>query len=128
MQWMGKSRCSGRHPQVLIGIVVASLLVMVGFQAQAGIKAVSKTSRYERLQVTEQGRAPFSPHRQDCTDSVDHSSHLCGANATMRADTLFTLGLFDGDDRQGTGRVAVSRHTPRDFSNAAPRAPPRTIW
>ena len=33
MPWMEKSRSSRRHPQVLIGLVVASLLVMIGFQA-----------------------------------------------------------------------------------------------
>lgn len=127
MSWMETCPQSRRHPQVLIGLVVASLLVMVGFQAPSGIKPLSKTSRLERLQTVETGKS-FSPVETECDSGSDHG---CGASL---AGPVFAAGGL----RQTVMRVLAESgsaitsvaHAPqafRDFASVVPRAPPRLM-
>lgn len=128
MQWMEKCRCSARHPQVLIGIVVASLLIMVGFQTPSSIKAVSKTNRLERLQTADLSRNPLSPHRQDCTDGLGNDCKTSPVNSPISVEPHFANDFSFDEVGPAIVAVAVTLHVSRDFSGAAPRAPPRTIW
>ncbi|WP_323572050.1 hypothetical protein [Rhizobium sp. 28DA2] len=72
---------------MLIGLVVASLLVIIGFQAPSGIKAISKTSRLERLQTADLSHSP-SLRDKDCTTGDDH-----GCKARNGASGLRPVGF-----------------------------------
>ncbi|AKC06221.1 hypothetical protein At15955_01400 [Agrobacterium tumefaciens] len=124
---MEKCRCSRRHPQVLIGLVVASLLVIIGFQAPSGIKAISKTSRLERLQTADLSHSP-SLRDKDCTTGDDHGCKAHnGAPGLRPVGFPSTILRIVADAKPAVTPVAIAPQTFRDFANVVPRAPPHII-
>ena len=127
MLWMDTCRSSRRHPQVLIGLVVASLLVIIGLQAPSGVKAISKTSRLERLQTADLSLFP-SLRDKDCTTGDDH-----GCKASNGASGLHTFGFAStvlrmvADAKPAVTPVALVPQAFRDFASVVPRAPPHII-
>ena len=124
MLWMEKCRRSRRHPQVLIGIMVASLLVMIGFQAPSGIKTLSKTSRLERLETVDLSRS-FTLGDRDCDSGCkagDTSSGLRPGNFPSPALRIAV------DAGPAVASVAVAPQAFRDFASVVPRAPPHIIY
>jgi hypothetical protein len=125
---MEKGRSSRRHPQVLIGLVVASLLVMIGFQAPSGVKALSKASRLERLQTVDLSRS-LSLRDKDCDSGNDYT---CRSSDTGRG---FQHGEFPSPALSITENtetslvaVAVVPQSFRDFASVVPRAPPHIMY
>lgn len=124
MLWMEKSRCSRRHPQVLIGIMVASLLVIIGFQAPSGIKSLAKTSRLERLQVADLSRSLASGDK-DC----DSGCKAGDVGSAPRAANFPSPALpIVADAGPAVTPVAIAPQAFRDFASVVPRAPPRLIY
>ncbi|CDN95973.1 hypothetical protein BN949_05146 [Agrobacterium tumefaciens] len=128
MLWMEKCRCSGRHPQVLIGLVVASLLVMIGFQSPSGVKAVSKASRLERLQTVDLGRS-LSLRDKECTNGDDFGCKAGEAGSGFRPSDFASSTLrITAEVRPAVTPVAVVPQAFRDFASVVPRAPPHIIY
>ena len=128
MQWMEKGRSSRRHPQVLIGLVVASLLVMIGFQAPSGIKPLTKSSRLERMQTVDLGRSPSLRDKQ--CDSDSNFGCRAGHSIAGFDQTAFPLPVM-GIARETKSRllaVAVAPQASRDFASVVPRAPPHLMY
>ncbi len=128
MPRMEKGRSSRRHPQVLIGLVVASLLVMIGFQAPSGVKALSKASRLERLQTVDLSRS-LSLRDKDCDSGNDYT---CRSSDTGRG---FQHGEFPSpalsiteNTKASLVAVAVVPQSFRDFASVVPRAPPHIMY
>ncbi|MNE03207.1 hypothetical protein D3C80_957020 [compost metagenome] len=128
MPWMEKGRSSRRHPQVLIGLVVASLLVMIGFQAPSGIKPLSKTSRLERLQSVDPGRS-VSLREKACDSGNDVGCRTGDAGSGLRYSEFasFTLNIRDHAE-VSLAAVAIVPQTSRDFASVVPRAPPHIMY
>ncbi|TQN60358.1 hypothetical protein FLX27_18000 [Agrobacterium tumefaciens] len=125
---MEKCRCSGRHPQVLIGLVVASLLVMIGFQSPSGVKAVSKASRLERLQTVDLSRS-LSLRDKECTNGDDFGCKAGEAGSGFRASDFASSTLrITAEVRPAVTPVAVVPQAFRDFASVVPRAPPHIIY
>ncbi|WP_035227600.1 hypothetical protein [Agrobacterium tumefaciens] len=125
---MEKCRCSGRHPQVLIGLVVASLLVMIGFQSPSGVKAVSKASRLERLQTVDLGRS-LSLRDKECTNGDDFGCKAGEAGSGFRPSDFASSTLrITAEVRPAVTPVAVVPQAFRDFASVVPRAPPHIIY
>lgn len=128
MLWMEKCRCSGRHPQVLIGLVVASLLVMIGFQSPSGVKTVSKASRLERLQTVDFGRS-LSLRDKECTNGDDFGCKAGEAGSGFRPSDFASSTLrITAEVRPAVTPVAVVPQAFRDFASVVPRAPPHIIY
>lgn len=128
MLWMEKCRCSGRHPQVLIGLVVASLLVMIGFQAPSGIKTISKASRLERLQTADLGRSP-SLGDKDCTSGNDYGCKAGETGSGLRlGDFASSILRITRDAGPAVAPVAIVPQAFQDFASVVPRAPPHIIY
>ena len=128
MLWMEKCRFSGRHPQVLIGLVVASLLVMIGFQSPSGVKAVSKASRLERLQTVDLGRS-LSLRDKECTNGDDFGCKAGDAGSGFRPSDFASSTLrITAEVRPAVTPVAVVPQAFRDFASVVPRAPPHIIY
>ncbi len=128
MLWMEKCRCSGRHPQVLIGLVVASLLVMIGFQSPSGVKTVSKASRLERLQTVDLGRS-LSLRDKECTNGDDFGCKAGEAGSGFRPSDFTSSTLrITAEVRPAVTPVAVVPQAFRDFASVVPRAPPHIIY
>jgi hypothetical protein len=126
--WMEKCRFSGRHPQVLIGLVVASLLVMIGFQAPSGVKTISKASRLERLQTVDLGRSP-SLRDKECTSGSDFGCKAGDAGSGFRLSDFASSTLrITPEARPAVTPVAVVPQAFRDFASVVPRAPPHIIY
>lgn len=128
MPRMEKGRSSRRHPQVLIGLVVASLLVMIGFQAPSGVKALSKTSRLERLQSVDLSRS-LSLRDRDCDSGNDYGCRSGDAGRRFRQEEFFspTFSMTD-DARASLVAVAIVPQAFRDFASVVPRAPPHIMY
>jgi hypothetical protein len=128
LPWMEKGRSSRRHPQVLIGLVVASLLVMIGFQAPAGVKTLSKTSRLERLQSVDPGRS-LSLRQKDCDSGNDFGCRTGDAGSGLRLDAFASAApsLRDNADVSLVA-VAIVPQAFRDFASVVPRAPPHIMY
>lgn len=128
MPRMEKSRSSRHHPQVLIGLVVASLLVMIGFQAPSGVKALSKTSRLERLQTVDLSRS-LSLREKDCDSGNDYACKTGLATSGLRPDE-FPSSTLDITDSAKASLVAVAivPQAFRDFASVVPRAPPHIMY
>lgn len=128
MQWMEKGRSSRRHPQVLIGLVVASLLLMIGFQATSGIKPLSKTSRLERMQTVDLGRS-LSLRDKDCDNGGDFGCRSGNAAPGIGQDAFsLTAVSVDLEARARLVAVAVAPQASRDFASVVPRAPPHLMY
>lgn len=128
MPWMEKGRSSRRHPQVLIGIVVASLLVMIGFQAQAGVKTLSKTSRLERLQSVDPGRS-VSLREKACDSGNDFGCRIGDTGSDFRYSEFASFAPNLRDDAEvSLAAVAIVPQTSRDFASVVPRAPPHIMY
>ncbi|CUX32112.1 conserved hypothetical protein [Agrobacterium genomosp. 13 str. CFBP 6927] len=128
MLWMEKCRCSGRHPQVLIGLVVASLLVMIGFQSPSGVKTVSKASRLERLQTVDLGRS-LSLRDKECTNGDDFGCKAGEAGSGFRPSDFASSTLrITVEVTRAVTPVAVVPQAFRDFASVVPRAPPHIIY
>lgn len=128
MPRMEKGRSSRRHPQVLIGIVVASLLVMIGFQAQAGVKTLSKTSRLERLQSVDPGRS-VSLREKACDSGNDFGCRTGDAGSGLRYSEFASFSPNLRDDAEvSLAAVAIVPQTSRDFASVVPRAPPHIMY
>lgn len=127
MLWMETCRCSRRHPQVLIGLVVASLLVIIGFQAPASVKAVSKTSRLERLQTADLSHSP-SLRDRDCKTGDDHGCKVRDTASGLRPGVFPAAVLrIVADVKPAVTPVAIVPQAFRDFASVVPRAPPHLI-
>ncbi|WP_080833437.1 hypothetical protein [Agrobacterium genomosp. 13] len=125
---MEKCRCSGRHPQVLIGLVVASLLVMIGFQSPSGVKTVSKASRLERLQTVDLGRS-LSLRDKECTNGDDFGCKAGEAGSGFRPSDFASSTLrITVEVTRAVTPVAVVPQAFRDFASVVPRAPPHIIY
>ncbi|MFK3777432.1 hypothetical protein [Agrobacterium sp. NPDC089420] len=125
---MEKSRCSRRHPQVLIGIMVASLLVMIGFQAPSGIKTLSKTSRLERLQSVDLSRS-LSLRDKDCDSGSDYGCKATDKGLALGSGNFPSPALrVAADTGLVVTSVAIEPQAFRDFASVVPRAPPHIIY
>ncbi|MBO0132433.1 MULTISPECIES: hypothetical protein [Agrobacterium] len=121
---METCRRSRRHPQVLIGIMVASLLVMIGFQAPSGIKTLSKTSRLERLETVDLSRSLTLGDR-DC----DSGCKAGDAGSGLRPGNFPSPALrITVDAGPAVTSVAIAPQAFRDFASVVPRAPPHIIY
>lgn len=127
MLWMEECRCSRRHPQVLIGLVVASLLVIIGFQAPSGVKTISKTSRLERLQTADLGHSP-SLRDRECNSGGDYGCKAGDVGSGFRPGAFPSAALrLTSDAKPAVTPVAVAPQSFRDFASVVPRAPPHII-
>lgn len=128
MPRMEKGRSSRRHPQVLIGLVVASLLVMIGFQAPAGVKALSKASRLERLQTVDLSRS-LSLRDKDCDRGNDYDCRSGDAGRGFRHGEFPSHALSITDNAKAPlVAVAIVPQAFRDFASVVPRAPPHIMY
>lgn len=128
MLWMEKCRRSRRHPQVLIGIMVASLLVMIGFQAPSGVKTLSKTSRLERLQTVDLSRS-LSLRDKDCDSGNDYGCKAGDAGSALPPGYFPSSALrIAADKGLAIASVAIAPQAFRDFASVVPRAPPHIIY
>jgi hypothetical protein len=112
---------------VLIGLVVASLLVIIGFQAPASVKAVSKTSRLERLQTADLSHSP-SLRDRDCKTGDDHGCKVRDTASGLRPGVFPAAVLrIVADVKPAVTPVAIVPQAFRDFASVVPRAPPHLI-
>jgi len=125
---MEKGRSSRRHPQVLIGLVVASLLVMIGFQAPSGVKALSKASRLERLQTVDLSRS-LSLRDKDCDSGNDYDCRSGDAGRGFRHEEFPSPSLSITENTKASFvAVAIVPQAFRDFASVVPRAPPHIMY
>ncbi|CUX22847.1 hypothetical protein AGR6A_Cc150063 [Agrobacterium sp. NCPPB 925] len=128
MPRMEKGRSSRRHPQVLIGLVVASLLVMIGFQAPSGVKALSKASRLERLQTVDLSRS-LSLGDKDCDSGNDYNCRSDDAGRGFWQVEFPSPALSITDSAKASlVAVAIVPQAFRDFASVVPRAPPHIMY
>lgn len=128
MPWMEKGRSSSRHPQVLIGLVVASLLVMIGFQAPAGVKTLSKTNRLERLQTVDLSRS-LSLREKDCDSGNDYGCNAGKAGLGFPYHEFLSPAPDITDNAKALiVAVAIVPQAFRDFASVVPRAPPHIMY
>ncbi len=128
MPRMEKGRSSRRHPQVLIGLVVASLLVMIGFQAPSGVKALSKANRLERLQTVDLSRS-LSLGDKDCDGGNDYECRSRNAGSGFRHGELPSpIPNITDNAKASLVAVAIVPQAFRDFASVVPRAPPHIMY
>ncbi len=128
MPRMEKGRSSRRHPQVLIGLVVASLLVMIGFQAPSGVKALSKANRLERLQTVDLSRS-LSLGDKDCDGGNDYECRSHNAGPGFRhGEVPSPITNITDNAKASLVAVAIVPQAFRDFANVVPRAPPHIMY